>query len=184
MTEPHVIYRANGIPAGKYDLLESAGEVWLCRSRDLSLDIGTGCYVKVNPAPAPPKKALVKKAPRGNEEIRLRGIRFRRVDGSIYVTLNPVPLSIVRPVSMAGVEGFVSRIGGASAGKFRVSLLSPEETLKFLGGGRRRTFLSLREGSPVLVFVEPPDSRENRVTDKIMMRLKYEVFIPLKAEAL
>jgi len=184
IAEPYVIYRANGTPAGEYDLLESSGTVLLCRCRDLSVDIGPGCYVNIHPAPVSFRKVSAKKKVRTKEEIRLRGIRFRRVEGGMYLTLNPVPLSIVRTVSREGVEGFVSRIGESGAVKFRVSLLSPEETVQSLEGSGRGPFLARRDGALVLVFIEPPENRENRVSEKIMKKLKYEVFIPLKAEAL
>jgi len=179
----NVIYRDNGLPAGNYELLDSSGGVFLCRCRDLSLDIDSGCYVKVENPTVPPKKSPVKMNSRESEVIRLRGIRFRRMARGVYVTLNPVPLSIIPEMSMGGVDRFANRIMDACSGDFRISLLSPEETVKFLQGARKRAFLALRDGSPVLVFVDPPDIRENRVSDKIMMRLKYNLFIPLKAEA-
>ncbi len=177
-----VIYSQNGIEVAEYNLLGITGAEVLCKCKKISVEIDDNCYVKL-------KIPLLKKKEKSKsvfvaEVIKVRGIRFDKSENGGFVTGNPVPLSIIPELSFKGIENFIKKIGKEYKKKCRVGLLSPNEIRKNIVAGGEKTLIAERDGLPVLIFYSVSGLRENPVSEKILKRLKYEVFIPLKLKIL
>ena len=177
-----VIYSKNGVKVAKYNLLEITGTEVLCKCKKISVEIDSNYYVKL-------KEPLLKKIVKSKngfvaEVIKVRGIKFNKSENGSFVTGNPVPLSIIPELSFKGIEDFMKKIGKENKKRCRVGLLSPEEIRKNISTGEEKVLLAGRDGLPVLIFYSRYGLRENPVSEKILKRLKYEVFIPLKLKIL
>ena len=177
-----IVYSKDGEQIATYSLLGITGSEFLCRCNNVAAEIDAGCYVKLKKPVQ--KKKVRKESKTVPETFKLRGITFRKSESGNYFTRNPVPLSIIPELSFQGIKVFMDKVGREFGGKCRVGLLSPEEIEKSIFIKGETTLLSGRNGSPVLLFRSGSKLRENPVSEKILEKLKYEVFVPLKLDIL
>ncbi|MEN8223175.1 MAG: hypothetical protein ABFR36_07935 [Acidobacteriota bacterium] len=175
-----VIYSGNGNRVAEYELLETSGTWFLCKCKEISARINNGCYVKIRAGIPVTKKKAKKREIFVKESVKIRGIRFNKHKKGIFITGKPVPLSIIPELSFSGIKDFRKRIGKEHKKKCRVDFLSPGEIKRYMNVEEEKVLLAEREGIPVLIFCSSSGERENPVSEKILKKLKYEVFLPLK----
>ena len=173
-----VIYSENGNKVSEYELLEISGTESLCRCKEFSAKIDDNCYVKVRENVIPLKKKEKRERGPLKKIIKIRGINFSHQQNRLYITGNPVPLSIVPELSIRGIEAFIKKTENEYKKKCRIELLSPDEINRYIKKGG--TLLGEKDGEVVLILNFDLERRENPVSEKILTRLKYEVFLPLK----
>ena len=175
-----VIYSENGNKISEYELLESSGTESLCRCKEFSAEIDNNCYVKVMTDVFPLLKEGKRERVPIKKIIKIRGIAFNHQQNRLFITGNPVPLSIVPELSIQGLENFIKKMENEYKKKCRVDLLSPDEINRCINIEKAGILLGEKDGNPVLIFYSGSGRRENPVSEKILARLKYEVFLPLK----
>ena len=175
-----VIYSESGNAISEYELLEISGNESLCRCNKFSVEIDDNCYVKVSADVLPLKKEKKKERVPLKRFIKIRGITFRHQHRKLFITGNPVPLSIVPVLSIQGIEGFIKKMENEHTKKCRIELLSPDEINRYIDIKKVGILLGGKDGKPVLIFCTGSGRRENAVSEKILTRLRYEVFLPLK----
>ncbi len=175
-----VIYSENGNKIAEYVLVGVSGAESLCRCTEFSAEIDNNCYVKIRSNILPVERDRLRNNTFTAKVIKIKGITFNRYRNGIFVTVNPVPLSIVPELSIKGIGKFMEKIGTEYKKKCRVDLLSPNEISKYVNIEKSGILLAGKRGDPVLIFYSRSTRRENPVSNKILTRLKYEVFLPMK----
>lgn len=174
------VYSENGNKISEYELLESSGTKSLCRCKEFSAEIDNNCYVKVTADVRPLLKEVERERGPLKKIIKIRGITFSYQQNRLFITGNPIPLSIVPELSIQGIENFIKKMENEYKNKCRVDLLSPVEINRCIYIEKAGILLGEKDGNPVLIFYSGSGRRENPVSEKILARLKYEVFLPLK----
>lgn len=187
-----IIYSKMGVEVGKFKILDISGNKILCECLDHSADVNIGCYIEVGKGPGtirklknPPitTKSLTKSfIPTGI--IKIRGIRFVEKKSGIFITENPVPASMVPDISFSGIDSFMEKIESKYGKKCEINYLQAGEIKKYFIQREEMIMLGIRNGLPVIVSFSDSEFRENRVSEKILSKLKYEIYIPLKLKRL
>ncbi|MCK4888957.1 MAG: hypothetical protein KAS97_03440 [Candidatus Aminicenantes bacterium] len=192
MNKSVIIYSKTGIEVGKFKILDISGDKALCECLDHSADVDNECYVKVGGNPGTIKK--LKRNPIINEPekrtagksgiIKVRGIRFVEQKNGVFITENPVPASMVPDISFSGIINFMKKIETRYGEKCKVNYLETGEIKEYFILREEMIMLGVKSGTPVIVSFSNSGFRENRVSEKIISKLKYEIYIPLKLKRL
>jgi len=187
-----VIYSKGGIEVGKFKILDVSGNKALCECIDHSADLNNRCYIEVGHDPGTiqkPEEQSAIKMPGGeslvrSEIIKIRGIRFVKQKNEIFITENPVPVSMVPDISFSGIDNFMEKIEAGYGKKCKVNYFGSDEIKEYFIQEEEMIMLGVKNGSPVIVLFSGAGFRVNRVSEKILSKLKYEIYIPLKLERL
>lgn len=186
------IFSGAGIEVGKFKILDTKGKELLCECIDNFSNLNNKCFVKVKDVPGKVEKTkffFSKPELKGDMKdqtgaINIRGIRFIELEKGLFITENPVPASMVPKLSFSGIEEFMMRIKNGCGEGFNVDYLDTGEIKKYLTPGVEKIILGLKRGDPVLVFFSESEFRENPVSEKMISKLKYKIFIPIKLKRL
>lgn len=186
------IYSEAGIEVAKFIILNTRGEELLCKCLDDFVNLNSKCFIKVKSVSGKEEKTekkISKSEPGKNMRdlaglIRIRGIRFIELKKGVFITENPVPASMVPRLSFSGIDDFMRRIENGCGEGCNVNYLDTDEIKKYFTSGEEKIMLGLKSGEPVLVFFSESELRENPVSEKIISKLKYEIYIPLKLKRL
>ncbi len=183
------IYSPTGKRMAEYVVLNTSGDEVLCKYLDNGNKLSDICYV--NSKMIPEKLVLqknktvhlkdLKKEKIVPMYIRVRGIMFVKRDKGIYFTENPVPASMIPNITYNGIDNFMKKIAAGCDPSCTVKYLTKAEIEKYsLLGGKDVMLLGVESGSHFLIYFSESKLRKNPVSEKILMRLKYRIFIPLK----
>lgn len=182
------IYSKEGIEVAKFKILDTKGEESLCECLDNFKNLNNKCFIKVKRVPGKVEK-IEKKISKSESmnnmralsgTLKIRGIRFIELKKGIFITENPVPASMVPKLSFSGIDEFMRRIENGCGESCNVNYLDTDEIKKYLIPGEEKIMLGLKNGEPVLIFFSESEFRENPVSEKIISKLKYKIYIPLK----
>ncbi len=187
-----IIYSETGIEVGEFRILDISGNTALCECIDHSTDVNNGCYIKVDTDPGtiqkPKRKPIInepeKRTADQSEIIKIRGIRFVEQKNGIFITENPVPASMVPDISLIGINNFMKKIENRYGKKCKVNYLETDEIKEFFVQREEMIMLGVKNGLLFIIFFSDSGFRENRVSEKIISQLKYEIYIPIKLKRL
>ena len=187
-----IIYSETGIEVGEFRILDISGNKVLCECIDHSTDVNNGCYIKVGSDPGTiqkPKRKPIRNEPEKrtadqSEIIKVRGIRFVEKKNGIFITENPVPASMVPDISFSGINNFMKKIENRYDKKCKVNYLEADEIKEYFVQREEKIMIGVKNGLLVIVSFSGSGIRENRVSEKILSQLKYEIYIPLKLKRL
>ncbi len=187
-----MIYSKTGVKVGKFTILERSGNRILCKCLDHSAGMNDGCYIKVGSDPGKIQKLknlpIINRSEQvvsgSSEKINVRGIMFTEQKNGVFITENPVPVSMVPNISFKGIDSFMKKIESRYGEKCIVSYLETGEIEECFFKREERIMLGLKNNVPVIVSFSGSVSRVNPVSEKIVNKLKYEIYIPLKLRRL
>jgi len=187
LTKNKTVFSAEGIELGRFRIVDISGDRVLCKCDGDQSDLKKMCYVNVVEISEKQKGKTSKPAfpePQDRkiflpEIIKVQGIRFIERSEGLFITENPIPASIVKDLSFTGIENFMKKIGN-EYGNSEVGYLNISEMKKYLKPEIGVMMLGVRDGLPVIVFPADAGSAVNPVSKKILTKLKYEIYIPLK----
>ncbi len=182
-----VYYSPAGKRLGRFSIVRKVEDEILCKGQDDSGKLFKGCYIRVKERPEKifPTKAIEKKIKSENNNIpvssiKISGIKFTEIEKGFFVTLNPLPVTIIQDSSFNGIKRFLNLIKEKSGLKCSVELMTVEEIKKYLKPGDEKLLFGKRGKEPKLIFFSDSGVWGNPVSEKIIGRLKYKIFVPVK----
>jgi len=182
------IYSEKGNRVAEYIIINTSEDEVLCKYLNDKGEVNDRCYAKLKmisgELSAPDnKKTLLKtyeKKKMVHGSIRVRGIMFIERDNGVYFTENPVPASMIPGISYDGINEFLKKIADKCDLHCTVKYLTKSEIKKYSLLGKNGMMLGFESGSYFLLYSSGSEFRENPVSEKILLLLKYRIFIPLK----
>ncbi|MCK4890485.1 MAG: hypothetical protein KAS97_11190, partial [Candidatus Aminicenantes bacterium] len=87
-------------------------------------------------------------------------------------------------ISFSGINNFMKKIENRYDKKCKVNYLEADEIKEYFVQREEKIMIGVKNGLLVIVSFSGSGIRENRVSEKILSQLKYEIYIPLKLKRL
>ncbi len=179
-----LVFSEKGDLISEYLIIERSDNVILCKSKKEFKLLNKRCYVKAD------QNVIIEETDKliGNRNLKsykkrwfeyIKGIEFKRVADNVFVTLDPISVSIIMDLTYKGLKRYVKSFQTECKTGYSVEMLNTMEIEKYIDLKKGKILLGISEGRVVMVYKTNGKIRSSFITESTIRKFSGNIFLPL-----
>jgi len=178
-----LIFSGKGNLISEYLVIERSDNVILCKSKKKFKLLNKRCYVKAE------QNGIIEETKKliGNQNLKsykkqfeyVKGIEFKRIADNVFVTLDPISVSIIMNLTYKGLKRYVKSFQTECKTGYSVEMLSTMEIERYIDLKKGKILLGTSEGRVVMVYKTNGKMRSSFITESTIRKFSENIFFPL-----